>query len=865
MVAGFRERRYEIRQLRLPVRVFRHHNGVGAIEPCPLVNQPLVPTATSPGGPSFTLTVNGTGFVSGSAVNWNGTPLSTTFVSSSQLTATVPASNIATASTAFITVASPPPGGGVSNVVFFAVSAPTNLQFTSFPNANVGDPFSGPLVADFNRDGKLDFVVSATFYLDEEPTLYVFLGNGDGTFQPPRSTNTVLETLAVGDFNGDGIPDLAGTSYNKQNFTGTFSLLLGNGDGTFTDASDNSLPAVPASLMTGDFNGDGKLDVAVADQASGVYVFLGNGDGTFQNPVISNIDNLTLAGAVGDFNGDGKLDFIGIEGLQLGWFKGNRDGTFQPPSTFYSVGANSDSVFAADLNGDGKLDLITVQESADTYTVMLGNGDGTFQPGAVYSVGNPLSNELAMGDLNADGKLDLVLAADTNKSGTFILPGNGDGTFQTPILLPFTATFAVGNAGDFNNDGKLDLIALSSVGAMVTLLQDVPQAGLSPSSLTFQQLVGTTSPPQNVILTNSGMALMTISGIKIMGQDAADFSQTNSCPASLAAGANCQISVTFTPPTAATFNASLAVTDNAVGSPQSIPLSGTGTTPPPVPFLSPANVTFPSQYVGTSGLPQTVMLNNPQSSPLAITNVTATPTDFAPLSTCGNTLAPGGSCSIGVFFDPTASGTRNGTLMVTDNASNSPQTAALTGTGKDFSLAPGSQTTATVSPGRSASYKVNVVPEGGFNQTVKLSCSGAPLQSTCSVSPSSVTLNGSVSTATVMVTTAGNSAGLTLPIDGPPTTSIFASLVALSTTLGLGMLVSLAGCGREHHRRVLCGVAFLFLLSVGVTMSACGGGSGSNSGGGGTQAGTYNLTVTGTFSFGSTNLTHKTNLTLVVQ
>ena len=129
-----------------------------------------------------------------------------------------------------------------------------------------------------------------------------------GTFQPPRSTNTVLETLAVGDFNGDGIPDLAGTSYNKQNFTGTFSLLLGNGDGTFTDASDNSLPAVPASLMTGDFNGDGKLDVAVADQASGVYVFLGNGDGTFQNPVISNIDNLTLAGAVGDFNGDGKLD-----------------------------------------------------------------------------------------------------------------------------------------------------------------------------------------------------------------------------------------------------------------------------------------------------------------------------------------------------------------------------------------------------------------------------------------------------------------------------------------------------------------------------------------------------------------------------
>jgi hypothetical protein len=142
--------------------------------PVPLVSQPLVPTATAPGASSFTLTVNGTGFVSGSAVNWNGTPLSTSFVTSSQLTATVPASHIATSSTASITVSSPPPGGGVSNVVFFAVSAPTNLQFTSFPIANVGSPFSGPLVADFNRDGKLDFVVSATFYLDEGELLMYF-------------------------------------------------------------------------------------------------------------------------------------------------------------------------------------------------------------------------------------------------------------------------------------------------------------------------------------------------------------------------------------------------------------------------------------------------------------------------------------------------------------------------------------------------------------------------------------------------------------------------------------------------------------------------------------------------------------------
>jgi len=100
--------------------------------PVPFVNQPLVPSAIAPAGPSFTLTVNGTGFVSGSVVNWNGTPLSTTFVSDSQLTATVPASNIATPSTSSITVSSPSPGGGTSNVLFLAVAAPeTSVQFAA--------------------------------------------------------------------------------------------------------------------------------------------------------------------------------------------------------------------------------------------------------------------------------------------------------------------------------------------------------------------------------------------------------------------------------------------------------------------------------------------------------------------------------------------------------------------------------------------------------------------------------------------------------------------------------------------------------------------------------------------------------------
>ena len=179
-------------------------------------------------------------------------------------------------------------------------------------------------------------------------------------------------------------------------------------------------------------------------------------------------------------------------------------------------------------------------------------------------------------------------------------------------------------------------------------------------------------------------------------------------------------------------------------------------------------------------------------------------------------------------------------------------------------MRPDPQSSATVSPGQSASYKVSVAPDGGFDQTVTLSCSGAPAQSTCSVSPSLVKLSGSTATATVTVTTAGSSAGLTQPINGPGG-NLFRSGSALSGTLVLAMLVSLAGWRRERPQRLLYGLALLCLLSIGITMSACGGGGSSSGGGGGTQAGTYNLTVTGTFNSGSTNLTHKTNLTLVVQ
>jgi hypothetical protein len=156
----------------------------GSANPVPLINQPLVPDAVAPGGAGFTLTVNGTGFVSGSVVNWNGSPRTTSFVNGSQLTASIPASDIATANTASVTVVNPSPGGGLSNVVFLSVSnASSSVSFSS-SEAAAGTTALGVLTADFNEDGRFDLAATVS------NAVSILLSNGDGTFAPPAQYAT---------------------------------------------------------------------------------------------------------------------------------------------------------------------------------------------------------------------------------------------------------------------------------------------------------------------------------------------------------------------------------------------------------------------------------------------------------------------------------------------------------------------------------------------------------------------------------------------------------------------------------------------------------------------------------------------------
>jgi Abnormal spindle-like microcephaly-assoc'd, ASPM-SPD-2-Hydin len=216
----------------------------------------------------------------------------------------------------------------------------------------------------------------------------------------------------------------------------------------------------------------------------------------------------------------------------------------------------------------------------------------------------------------------------------------------------------------------------------------IPSVNVSPTSLTFgNQAPGTTSAAQAVKLTNNGLSALSISNIALTGTNAGDFAQTNNCPNSLAASSSCTINVTFTPATNGSRTASVTITDSASDSPQSIALTGTGYTNAPAATLSPASVSFGNQNSGASSPAQTVKLTNSGTLPLSISSIAFSgpnASDFAQTNTCpsgSNTLAANASCTINVTFSPTATGSRSASLTLTDNAADSPQSVALTGTG----------------------------------------------------------------------------------------------------------------------------------------------------------------------------------------
>lgn len=478
--------------------------------PVPFLSAPLAPASQTPNGAGLTVTVNGSGFVPGAQLSWNGVAVPTTYVSASQVQAPLPSSNTQTNGSGVVTVSNPgpvnPPSNTLPEYLTYSTSAPS---FNTLSMTSIELPYN-VVVGDLNRDGKQDLIVGHSF-----AGLSVFLGNGDGTFGPELLLQGASPASAIGDFNGDGKPDIVTTSASGVN---AVRLYLGNGDGTFTSTPDTPFASGyvgTTSLAVGDFNGDGKLDVVVIGNGlSQAYVFLGNGDGTFGAPASVGFVNDPFSVAVADFNGDGKLDLAlsDFSNQAVAILLGNGDGTFQPQIE-YSVNGYPYALAVADLNNDQHPDIAIanggpVGGSAGGVSVILNNGNGTFAAPVNYAPGSEFYF-LTAGDVNGDNKLDLVVGSNYPSQATLLFLGNGDGTFSTPMTLTSGTASDFNTVADLNGDGAPDVVVSNNLlgnGNISILLQTVvPILQVIPSSLSFTATQGAGSPPSlSVAIANTG-------------------------------------------------------------------------------------------------------------------------------------------------------------------------------------------------------------------------------------------------------------------------------------------------------------------------------------------------------------------------
>jgi len=476
------------------------------VNPLPFLSTPLVPISVVPGGVGFSLTVDGTQFVPGAQILWNGTALPTNFISSGQLQTTVPAPTVQANGSAIIAVQNPGTANLMSNTLTEHITYPRpvpSFSTTSFPVSNTTWAIAA---GDFNRDGKLDLAVGGS----EAGGLSIFLGNGDGTFGPEmRLPVNNSSALAVGDFNGDGKLDIV---YDNSSLTsGSIGILLGNGDGTFTPMPSIPLPAAPgqwSALAAADLNGDGFLDIVITgSNLTQAYVLLGKGDGTFANPSSVGVVGSPYTLAVADFNGDGKLDIAlaDSQNQKVSILLGNGDGTFQPQQE-YSTPGYAIQICAADFNGDGYPDLAIGNSGlGGGISILLNNGDGTFRAGTTIAPGTNYYF-VATDDINGDGKLDLVVFRESSGGGNEVFLGNGDGTFSSTPFELGTSLEAPATIADLNGDGAPDILVPNYQGSVTVLLQNLPPIlQATPANLTFTLTQGAgNSSPVSLTISNSG-------------------------------------------------------------------------------------------------------------------------------------------------------------------------------------------------------------------------------------------------------------------------------------------------------------------------------------------------------------------------
>jgi hypothetical protein len=381
------------------------------------------------------------------------------------LTATVAGSGLSVAPTGTVSFLDTSNGNAPLGTVSLGTGG-QGLKLVNVSNPAAGNNPTSVVTGDFNGDGEPDLAVA-----NPNEGITILLGNGDGTFTPSPANVAVSHpiSIAIGDFNADDKLDLAVTYseyVDNVGIVGTFNILYGNGDGTFTSAGTPCCSGFNGTIAVADFNADGIPDLALGNDNGTVTIL-----GVYPGPQSPATGGYPVSIAVGDFNRDGVPDLaVGNSGgtNPVMVLLGNGDGTFTPAPISLATGTNASSIAVGDFNADGKLDLAVADNSSNTVTILLGNGDGTFTPAPQISATWVNPSSIAVGDFNADGKLDLAVA--NNSNTVTILLGNGDGTFTATAVGPANGNQPSSLAiGDFNGDGVPDL-AVANFNGNVSIL-----------------------------------------------------------------------------------------------------------------------------------------------------------------------------------------------------------------------------------------------------------------------------------------------------------------------------------------------------------------------------------------------------------
>lgn len=694
--------------------------------------------------------------------------------------------------------------------------------------------FGIPFVFDVNGNGKPDLLLVD----DADSDLSTLTGNGDGTFQGLRTTPINGSNIVSADFNNDGVEDVAFVPQQSTCGQAVISVELGRGDGTFASL-DQSTPTAGSTcngvaLIPGDLNQDGKTDLlliayghpyesgGVEATPNQIFFYAGNGNGTFQaaGPALNLGGADPGTGIVGDFNGDGKLDLIvsyaqsldspGPTGLMF--VPGNGDGTFGTPVPFSQLAEGT--LFAADLNHDGKLDLIL--GVAGGGTVFLGNGDGTFKQ-IPLNLGLFSGYIAALVDVNGDGYPDLVTCGD----GASVYAGNGDGTFQTSPLytsaIPQYYTCQSAAAGDIDGDGNPDLVTYSYN------FTDTP--GHSQLSVSYGDGHGNFTADPNTYFSGAGQS----SGSLLLTR------LNNNAPApssdhTLDALVTSDLALTVllnqknpAPSAPAVFTSSMTLQSSAASANEN------------------ASITLTAAVLGTNPTGDVVFSSNGTSLGTApLSNGTATlQTSFASAGTYAVTASYQGDKS---------------------NSASLSNSVSITVAAPDFTIT-SNPTSATITPGQSATFSLTLTPIGGYAGTVNLSCGSLPSKVTCSFSPSAITpINGSSAKGTLTISTTAAVAALDIPPAPGGTPWLPAGTLTVAGLLGL--FINPRRLTRWNRRLWMLACVAL-LCSAGLCLSGCGGSSTNSSGNQGTPPGSYAIVVSLTDSAGGP--AHTLNLNVTVQ